>query len=384
MTRVPLVTVITPSFNQGRFIEQTIKSVLSQDYPNVEYLVVDGGSTDETLGVLKSYEGRLSWVSERDAGQTDAINKGLKKSRGEIVCWLNSDDTYEPGAIAKAVDYFNANPDVMLLYGEGNEIAEDGSFLHRFPATQRFDLWTLTYVHDYILQPTTFFKKEVFDTIDYPKEELHWCMDWDLWVRIGQNFEVGYIDQVLANSRIYSDTKTGSGGIKRFKEIAMVMRSHGKKRFPLGYFLYGVDSIETICKGKWPFLYNVISPFFFYARKILGGIQANYQGVYADKWLGPKASLMLAQGKCTKKIQFDIEVPSIENHLPLVARVWINGKFTLESFISTSGRSHIIIESNIISSNVFEIEFRFDKHFSPDNDPRRLSCLLHGITYNSD
>ena len=108
----PTVSIVTPSFNQGRFIRETIESVLSQDYPAIEYMVIDGGSTDETVSILKSYGNRIFWISEPDSGQSDAINKGWKRATGEILTWLNSDDVYLPGAIAKAADYLQRHPNV--------------------------------------------------------------------------------------------------------------------------------------------------------------------------------------------------------------------------------------------------------------------------------
>ena len=114
----PTVSIVTPSFNQGRFIRETIESVLSQDYPAIEYMVIDGGSTDETVSILKSYGNRIFWISEPDSGQSDAINKGWKRATGEILTWLNSDDVYLPGAIAKAADYLQRHPNVGVVYGD--------------------------------------------------------------------------------------------------------------------------------------------------------------------------------------------------------------------------------------------------------------------------
>ncbi|MHB8108734.1 MAG: glycosyltransferase family 2 protein [Syntrophorhabdaceae bacterium] len=244
MTNWPLVSIITPSYNQGKFIEATIGSVLSQGYPNLEYIIVDGGSTDDSLSIIQKYNGQLTWVSERDKGQSNAINKGFRMAKGEIVAWLNSDDTYEPGAIHEAVEYFKRH-DVALVYGEGDIIDEYGQKVKRFEATQRFDLWTLVYGWDYIMQPTTFFKKDALATVGYLDEDLHWTMDWDLWIKLAKKYEVGYINKVLANSREYGDSKTSTGGWKRFGEICTILRKYGEKRFPPGYFSYGASTLYT-------------------------------------------------------------------------------------------------------------------------------------------
>ncbi len=127
MSREPLVTVVTPSFNQGRFIRPTIRSVLEQDYPHVEYRVIDGGSTDDTHEVLRSYGDRLAWFSEPDDGQTDAILKGFGRSSGEILTWLNADDVYLPNAISRAVEELRRHPETGLVYGRGVILDEDGA-----------------------------------------------------------------------------------------------------------------------------------------------------------------------------------------------------------------------------------------------------------------
>ena len=173
----PLVSIITPSFNQGRFIEETIQSVLSQEYPNIEYLVIDGGSTDETLDILRKYEDRLRWISEPDEGQSDAINKGFQLARGEVVAWLNSDDTFLPGAVSKAVNFLVTHPEVMMVYGEGYQIDEQGRVKGRFQATEPFNLWRLIYYSDYILQQTVFMQKQVFKEVGMLDKALHYGID---------------------------------------------------------------------------------------------------------------------------------------------------------------------------------------------------------------
>ena len=201
MSDLPLVSIVTPSLNQGRFIEATIGSVLSQDYPHIEYIVVDGGSTDGTLDVLRRYGGRLQWISEPDGGQAQAINKGFRLTRGEIVAWLNSDDTYLPGAVSAAVEHLTAHPACAMVYGEGYLIDEQGAAIRRFPATEPFDLWKLVYVIDFILQQTTFFRRAALDVVGYLDEDLHWGLDWDLFIRLGKRFPVNYLPREMANLR---------------------------------------------------------------------------------------------------------------------------------------------------------------------------------------
>jgi glycosyltransferase involved in cell wall biosynthesis len=242
------VSIVTPSYNQGAFIEKTIESVLSQDYNNIEYFVIDGGSTDETIDILKKYEGRLTWISEKDKGQSDAINKGFRMASGDIVAWLNSDDTYEPGAVSAIVPLFENNPSLGLLYGEGNIINERGEKTGRFTATTRFNLWKLIHVWDYILQPATFFRREALEKCGYLDESLHYVMDWDLWIRLAlySGRDVMYTDRYLANSREYGTTKTSTGGFKRVQEIREMMCRHSGDTYVEGFWLYYFDWITRL------------------------------------------------------------------------------------------------------------------------------------------
>src|ERR1044072_3241688 len=145
----PLITVVTPSYNQGRFIRATIESVLSQDYPNIEYIVMDGGSSDETAAVARYYAGRLTFISEKDRGQSHAINKGFRMARGSVLAWLNSDDLFLPGAVRAAVDALIADPSAGAVYGEGWLIDESGQRTSRFRYTEPFNLWKLVHLSDY-------------------------------------------------------------------------------------------------------------------------------------------------------------------------------------------------------------------------------------------
>jgi glycosyltransferase involved in cell wall biosynthesis len=204
----PLVTVVTPSFNHGRFIRETIESVLTQHHPRIEYLVMDGGSTDETVSILRSYGDRLSWVSEPDGGQTKAINKGWRRARGEIIAYLNSDDTYLPGAIEKAVAALRGDPDAGAVYGEGYHVDEGGRVIERYP-TEPFDMTRLGQTC-FICQPTVFLRRDVVERLGYLDESRRYCMDYDLWIRLAHVSRFAYLPEYMANTRIHAATVTSA------------------------------------------------------------------------------------------------------------------------------------------------------------------------------
>jgi glycosyltransferase involved in cell wall biosynthesis len=220
--------VVTPSYNQGGFIRETLESVLAQDYPHIEHLVIDGGSTDETAAVVAEYSGRLSWISEPDRGQSDAINKGFRRARGDIVCWLNSDDVLMPLAVSKAVAEFERDADLKAVYGDAYRIDRQGEVIGEFPKAGPPNLWKLVYHSDYISQPTVFLRRRALDEVGYLDESLHWGMDWDLFIRLGKQGRIAYIRQLLASQREYDDTKTASGGFRRFRELVRIMRRHAR------------------------------------------------------------------------------------------------------------------------------------------------------------
>lgn len=210
-TTFPLVSVITPSFNQGNFIQETINSVLQQDYRNVEHIIVDGGSTDNTLSILQSNaqaDGRLRFISEPDRGQSHAINKGLAMARGEIVGWLNSDDTYLPGAITKAVQALLSHPEWGMVHGYCHIVNGISEIMSSFP-TDRADAAKL-YNTCCICQPTAFLRKTVFDQMGGVDENLHFCMDYELWMRVAKQHLIGDIPEFLANARLHSGCKSAT------------------------------------------------------------------------------------------------------------------------------------------------------------------------------
>lgn len=232
-----LVTIVTPSFNQGRFIEKTIQSVLEQDYPNIEYIVMDGGSTDGTVDILRRYGDRITWRSERDAGQSDAINKGFRMAKGDIVAWLNSDDFYLPGAVSKVVEVFRKEPEAAMVYGDGYIVDEREEWRAPYGVEPFFDLWKLIHFPSFVSQPSTFMRREAILSIGLLNTKLYFNMDWDLWIRMSRTGKVVYLPEKLSCARVYPETKTQSGGWKRWIELVALARHYGNYKLPPAIFL---------------------------------------------------------------------------------------------------------------------------------------------------
>jgi len=210
MPELPTVTIVTPSYNQAEFLEEAILSVLNQDYPKIEYLIIDGGSTDGSVEIIRRYGDRLAfWVREPDRGQSHAINKGFQRANGEILSWLNSDDVYCPGAVRAAVDFLELHTDVALMYGGADMIGLDGGMLGPIPV-EDFDAPVCIARHRYIIpQPAAFFRREAIERIGLLDERLNYCLDWDYWMRMAlAGLKVSRVPQTLARCRLHPDAKT--------------------------------------------------------------------------------------------------------------------------------------------------------------------------------
>ena len=203
-----LISIVTPSYNQAQYIEKTIQSVLSQDYPHIEYLIVDGGSTDGTANLIQKYEDKLAyWISEKDSGQTDAINKGFARARGDVLAWINSDDTYEPGAVTAAVKYLQEHPEVGMVYGDCNYINEFSQVIGKFKAAQT-NYRLLRRGLTRIPQQTMFFRADLWKQVGPLDPSFYFAMDYDLWTRIAERKEIKYIPQTWANFRLHTSGKS--------------------------------------------------------------------------------------------------------------------------------------------------------------------------------
>ena len=313
---LPLVSVVTPSYNQGRFIRATIESVLSQDYPNLEYIVMDGGSTDETAAVAREYRNRLTFISEPDRGQSHAINKGFARARGEIVSWLNSDDLFLPGAVRHAVEALRRSPEAGAVYGEGYQIDVKGDVISRFAPTQKFDLWRLLNLSDFILQQTAFFRRAVFDRIGWLDESLYFGMDWEIFMRIGLEYPIEYVPEFMGAIREYAEAKTASGGHRRVMELVKIMRRHGGRAFPPGALVYGLPTYERLLNAalaKWPpalapITNRIARLMSRVTGRVVGETVRSAQGWYTDGWASTRARLALPPPRA-RAIELDVFLP---------------------------------------------------------------------------
>lgn len=202
----PKISIVTPSYNQGQFIEETIRSVLLQGYPNLEYIIIDGGSTDNSVEIIKRYAPWLSyWVSEPDRGQAHAINKGFRRATGDIVAWLNSDDIYARGTLAKVATAARDYPDAGVIYGDTWFIDEAGEVIRKGlnPPTQELGkLWS-----GVIVQPEAFIRAGTLETVGLLNEEYHFCLDHEYWLRASQHVSFQHVPRVWAYLRSHSKAK---------------------------------------------------------------------------------------------------------------------------------------------------------------------------------
>ncbi len=232
---LPRVSLVTPSYNAAPYLRAAIDSVLAQDYLDIEYLVMDGGSTDGTLELLRGYGEKVRWISEKDQGQADAIARGFEQTTGAILGWLNADDVLKPGAVRTAVDTFLANPGTALIYGNADFIDVAGRTLGACTVVEPYSLHRLIHYGDYIIQPAAFFLSKAYEAVGGLDKTLNWAMDWDLWIRLAQGYDVVYIEKQLASYRWLGSNKTAEGGFERLEEVEMVARRYGCNGLP-AYF----------------------------------------------------------------------------------------------------------------------------------------------------
>jgi len=245
------ISIIIPSFNQGQYLEETINSVLNQNSVDLEIIVNDGGSSDNSLDILNKYSKSIKWKSESDYGQTDAINRGIYQSSGDIIAYLNSDDIYYPNILKKVHDYFESNQDCSIIYGNAHHIKGDGSFLEKYP-TQIWDYYKL-FETCYICQPSVFWLKEIHQKYGYFDERLHYAMDYEFWLRIGKTNRFDYInDEPFAGSRLHAQNKTLSQRVPAHEEILKIVKLYAEESSQTYTWIRNLASLKALKDGYSP------------------------------------------------------------------------------------------------------------------------------------
>jgi GT2 family glycosyltransferase len=217
-----LVSVITPSYNQALYLEQTIQSVLKQDYPRIEYIVVDGASTDDSFEIIKKYNDRLAyWISEKDSGQAEAINKGFARAKGEILAWLNSDDYYLPNTISAVVKCFEENPDAVMVYGDMLAVNGDGQIINvlKYKQLSLKDLLCFQIIG----QPSVFFRRSALEKTGLLDISFHFMLDHHLWIRLAQLGRILHIPQVWSAARYHAQAKNRARAAEFGREAFRVL-----------------------------------------------------------------------------------------------------------------------------------------------------------------
>ena len=362
LPETPLVSIVTPSFNQAAFLRRTIESVLSQTYRNIEYVVMDGGSTDGSVDILRSYGDRIRWLSERDRGQAHAINKGFALCRGQIRGYLNSDDTLQPDAIEKVVRFFADNPRYDMVYGDANYIDKEDHVTGKYNTA---DYTFARLMQDCcVCQPAAFWRDRTAAAVGPFDESLDIVMDYDYWLRIARSgSHIKHLPEVLANSRRYLETKTLSRREDVYAEIFEVCARHGGYVAP-GYF-YGLwehrlrernifvrnslgrvpklPSIMARAHQAWFYRHETrqrlkpaIRRFLRRLKRRLAGIYV--YGIWADSWVAPRAA---------------VATTSIGEK----ASLFFSGWPACDGFVAVSAEGKTLVQSTLRKGHKATIEF---------------------------
>ncbi len=282
--RQPLVSVVTPSLNQAAFIAATIESVRAQEYPHVEHRIVDGGSSDGTADTVAGYDGVI-FSSEADRGQADAVNKGMRAARSEIVGWLNSDDTYLPGAISTAVEALQARPDAVAVFGNAYYTDAAGEVIEPYPTAPTLELDAGCFV----CQPSVFMRASALREVDYLDTSLDYCMDYDLWIRLSRLGPFVHTPAFLATSRLHASSKSAEQQLEaRCEAVQMTHRRLGATPLPL---LYGyADALGRTSAGI-----GLNDPPNFKARLRTATVLPGLLGKYHRRWSARDLALLAAR-----------------------------------------------------------------------------------------
>lgn len=281
----PTISIITPSFNQGHFLEQCISSILDQQYPNLQYIIIDGGSSDNSQQIIKKYASQLNyWVSEKDDGQSHAINKGLSVATGDIVAWLNADDFYYPNSFLEIARTYQINPHASFYFGHGDRVNEQGEKMASFFPRPSiiFNRMAFAMGINYVLQPSTFMNSMHLKKAGYLDVHLKYGMDSDLWLKLSALAEPVFVPAILAASREYETTKTATGAFGRVEELRQIAERYSDIPMTPGAICYFLDTFKRSCcqrKDIFPETYlDAIDAFWLASAELLKQFGARSDG----------------------------------------------------------------------------------------------------------
>lgn len=329
----PRVLVVTPSLDQARYLRATVDSVLAQDYPHLDYFVADGGSTDGSVDVLRGYGERVRWVSAPDGGQAAAVADAWAASDADVVAWLNSDDTYLPGAVSRAVRHLEAHPAAGMVYGKAWFVDELGAKVREYP-TRPFDAERLR-TECFVCQPAAFVRRSVFERIGLPDRALRYCMDYDLWIRLSRHFEMSYLEEFLACSRVHEATKSQRELSAMFDEIVRVTA----RRYGIAPRNWAVASLIHAAKSRlengWGWLPRRLRDRLQAA--MVQRAEARFLGsLYSDHWAGT-ATLVEVEPDADGRFALRAESPHWPYAEPLEVTVEFEGRELLRRVVTERG-----------------------------------------------
>ena len=390
----PRMGIVTPTYNMAEFLEETIESVLSQNYPNLDYVVMDGGSKDGTVEILRKYDGKLRWCSERDGGQGDAINKGWHALSGDIFAYINADDTYLPNTLSTVAGHFKRNPGVGMIYGEAYHVDVTGKIIDRYP-TQPFDLETLNN-QCYVCQPAAFLLREAYANAGMIDVNMHYALDYDLWIRVAKRYGVRKVDEYYATSRMHMDNKTLSSRRKVYQEIiGTVRREYGYVPYEWinGYACYLLDKKDQYFDRSKPSLRS-------YALSLALGAYHNPHNLqrYWAEWrrmtgFGGQFTAHWEDGWISRRYESDLLVDANTVNLRITGK-HIAPIDNLQLRIQLDGRT--LDEKKVPSSGPFTFDVEIPKNargkqcrllieanrtWRPraNGDYRQLSCIIDSL-----
>lgn len=260
MSDWPKITIVTPSFNQGQYLEDALKSVLSQNYPNLEYLVMDGASRDGSVDIIKKYEKQLAyWISAPDNGQSHAIHRGFERATGEILGWLNSDDVLMPDTLKKIARFWQEHPGCHFVCGDGQYMSADGNIEHFYvkAAAYAYDDLLEFYNDKYLPQPSVFFSRQAYENVGGLDARWRYGLDLDLWLRLRKDYPLYYLPQLLSKMRVHEESKTCKESVLFMRELRAIIQAHsaGSPRLKRTAVRWGMRRAEATqaCRSAMAF-----------------------------------------------------------------------------------------------------------------------------------